>query len=58
MKEYGIEFLQPTKEQIALFEKSARKTYDKNIPSLYSRELFEKVESIVKTYRTAHSSLK
>jgi len=58
MKEYGIEFLQPTKEQIVLFEKNAKKAYDKNMPALYSRELFEKVESIVKTYRTAHSSLK
>jgi TRAP-type transport system periplasmic protein len=51
LKESGIKFLAPTTEQIASFEKNALKTYGKNIPDLYSKELFNKVQAILKKHR-------
>ena len=47
----GIQIDTPTEDQIALFTENAEKTYEKNIPSLYSRELFEQVNGILKELR-------
>ncbi len=47
----GIQIDTPTEDQVALFTENARKTYEKNIPSLYSRELFDQVNGILKEFR-------
>ena len=47
----GIQVDTPTVEQIAQFKENAEKTYEKNIPSLYSRELFDQVNVILKAFR-------
>jgi TRAP-type transport system periplasmic protein len=51
LEESGIEFLSPAPEQIVSFERNARKTYEKNMPQLYSKELFDKVLDLLKGYR-------
>jgi TRAP-type transport system periplasmic protein len=47
----GIQIDKPTPDQIALFTKNAEKTYEKNIPSLYSRKLFDQVKGILNDIR-------
>ncbi|MCP3952373.1 MAG: ABC transporter substrate-binding protein [Desulfobacterales bacterium] len=47
----GIQIDTPTEDQVALFAENARKTYAKNIPALYSRELFDQVSGILKAFR-------
>jgi len=47
----GIEMVSPTARQIAAFEANARKTYERSIPDLYSRDLLNRVEAILKDYR-------
>ncbi len=47
----GIQVDTPTADQVALLEENAAKTYEKNIPSLYSRELFNQVNDILKEFR-------
>jgi len=54
LKEAGIAFVAPTKEQVEAFREHALKTYNKNIPGLYSRELFDRVKGLLKGYREAH----
>lgn len=54
LKESGIKFVLPQKQEISSFQDSAIKTYEKNIPGIYSRELFNRVQEIVKEYRKAH----
>lgn len=51
LKEAGIRFLSPTTGQIASFEENARITHMKNIPALYSKELYDTVQRLLKTYR-------
>ena len=47
----GIQVDTPTAEQVARLKENAAKTYEKNIPSLYSRELFDQVNAILKAFR-------
>ncbi len=47
----GIQIDTPTEDQVALLTENAGKTYEKNIPALYSRELFEQVNIILKEFR-------
>ncbi len=47
----GIQIDTPTEDQVALFSKNAKKTYEENIPSLYSRDLFNQVSGILKAFR-------
>ena len=47
----GIQVETPTEDQIALLQENARKTYAKNIPSLYSQELFDQVGGILRDFR-------
>ena len=54
LKESGIEIVNPSKDQIAAFEINAQNTYEKSIPDLYSRELFNRVQTIIKDYRKAN----
>jgi TRAP-type C4-dicarboxylate transport system substrate-binding protein len=51
LKKEGIIFESPPKKQIASFEEDAGKIYEKSIPQLYSRELFNRVQDILKTHR-------
>lgn len=51
LTESGIQVDTPTEDQIALLAENAKKTYAKNIPSLYSRELFDQVTGILKEFR-------
>ena len=51
LKKEGIIFESPPKKQITSFHEDARKIYEKSIPQLYSRELFNRVQDILKTYR-------
>ena len=51
LKKEGIIFESPPKKQITSFHEDAGKIYEKSIPQLYSRELFNRVQDILKTYR-------
>jgi len=51
LKESGIKFIPPLKQEINSFQDSALKTYEKNIPDIYSRDLFNRVQEILKEYR-------
>ncbi len=52
LTESGIKIDTPSDTQIALFYENAKKTYEKNIPALYSRELFNQVNGILTEFRT------
>lgn len=56
LKESGIKFVLPLKQEISSFQDSALKTYEKNIPDIYSRELFNRVQEIVREYRETHKA--
>lgn len=53
LEESGIRFVAPSAEQVADFEKNARKTYEKNMGELYGRELFEQVRSLLEAHRAS-----
>jgi TRAP-type C4-dicarboxylate transport system substrate-binding protein len=53
LKKEGIIFESPTKKQVASFYEDARKIYEKSIPNLYSKELFNRVQDILKTHRNS-----
>jgi len=54
LKKMGIIIESPSKKQITSFHEDARKIYEKSIPQLYSRELFNRVQDILRVYRTTH----
>ncbi|OQW98407.1 MAG: hypothetical protein BWK74_04610 [Desulfobacteraceae bacterium A6] len=54
LRDSGIKFVLPLKQEISSFQDSALKTYEKNIPEIYSRELFKRVKEILKEYRETH----
>jgi TRAP-type C4-dicarboxylate transport system substrate-binding protein len=51
LSEAGIESIPPAAEQIAWFQKSAQKNYQMSIPSLYSKELFDRIRGLIAEYR-------
>ena len=51
LKKEGIIFESPPQKQITSFHEDAGKIYEKSIPQLYSRELFNRVQDILKTHR-------
>ncbi|MBW1821858.1 MAG: TRAP transporter substrate-binding protein DctP [Deltaproteobacteria bacterium] len=53
LKKMRIIFEFPSKKQIASFHEDAGKIYEKSIPQLYSRELFNRVQNILKAYRNS-----
>lgn len=53
LKKEGIIFESPSQKQITSFHEDAGKIYEKSIPQLYSRELFNRVQDILKTYRNS-----
>ncbi|MFH1981854.1 MAG: TRAP transporter substrate-binding protein DctP [Pseudomonadota bacterium] len=51
----GVQPVPPSAEQITLFKVNAQKTYQQNIPELYSQGLFDRVQGILGTYRSTHA---
>ncbi len=51
LAESGITFVSPTAAQIARFRKSAERTYQEEIPAIYPRALFDRVEALLAEYR-------
>ncbi len=51
LEKEGIIFESPPQKQITSFHEDAGKIYEKSIPQLYSRELFNRVQDILKTHR-------
>jgi len=52
LEEEEIEFSRPSADLTVFFRKRAQETYQKNIPKLYSRELFDQVQTLLKEYRS------
>jgi len=52
LEEEDIAFTQPSADLAQFFKKRAQETYQKNIPKLYSRELFDQVQTLLKEYRS------
>lgn len=55
LKSSGIEPVSPNAGQIAVFKANAQKTYQQNIPEIYSQALFDRVQEILNAYRRAHA---
>ncbi len=51
LKKSGIEFLKPSAEDIKKFESYAQNVYKKSIPDIYSQQLFDKVQGVLKGMR-------
>jgi TRAP-type C4-dicarboxylate transport system substrate-binding protein len=51
LSQAGITMIPPTPEQTAAFRQSAEKNYRMSMPSLYSKELFERVRELIAEYR-------
>ena len=51
IQEAGIERISPTSEQIASFQRSAKKNYEMSVPSLYSQELLDRIRGLIADYR-------
>jgi TRAP-type C4-dicarboxylate transport system substrate-binding protein len=58
LKKESITFEQPTQKQIASFYQDARGIYKKSIPQLYSKDLFQRTQDILKTFRNTQPSSK
>jgi len=58
LKESGVKFVLPSMQVVSSFEENAKKTYEINIPELYSQELFNKIEQILTEYRETQKSVK
>jgi len=54
LSEAGVKFVTPPEEQVRLFEKNAAKTYERSIPGLYSREIFNRIKDILKNFRAEY----
>ncbi len=52
LAESGVQMVKPTPAQLQQFRQSAEKTYQQNMPSLYSRQLFDRVQQILHQFRT------
>jgi TRAP-type C4-dicarboxylate transport system substrate-binding protein len=56
LKESGIAFLTPERQQIELFRENAKTIHHMGRQKLYSEELFNKVEGILKAYRKSRKA--
>jgi len=54
LSEAGVKFVIPPEEQIRLLEKNATKAYESSIPDLYSRETFDRIKDILRTFRAEY----
>jgi len=53
LKKEDIIFESPTRNQIFSFNEDAKEIYKKSIPQLYSKELFNRIQDILKAYRNS-----
>lgn len=51
MKETGVGLVRPSTDQLSLFQENAEASYKKNIPDLYSQQLLNEVQHLLKSYR-------
>ena len=51
IQEAGIERIAPAPEQIASFQRCARKNYEMSVPSLYSQALLDRIRGLIAEYR-------
>jgi len=51
LRETGIKVVSPTPEQVGRFKRSARIAVEKNIPQLYPRELYNKIQKYIRDYQ-------
>ena len=51
LKATGIAFEKPTDRQVRVFKEFARKVHTQNMDKLYSRELYEEVQEILREFR-------
>jgi len=58
LKESGVKFVLPSKQEASSFEENAKKTYEINIPELYSKDLLNKVQQILTEYRETRKTAK
>jgi len=58
LKESGVKFVLPSNQEVSSFEENAKKTYEINIPELYSKDLFNRVQEILVEYREARKTAK
>jgi TRAP-type transport system periplasmic protein len=52
----GVTFVSPTPDQVTAFSDNARRTWDKNMPKLYPKSLFDRVRSLLEKYRQEHKT--
>ena len=52
----GIEFLQPSADQVAVFHEKAQEFHKRGMSSLYSPALFERVQRLLEEYRRQHGN--
>ncbi len=58
LKESGVKFVLPSKQEVSSFEENAKKTYEINIPELYSKDLFNRVQEILMEFRETQKTAK
>ena len=58
LKDSGVKFILPSKQEVSSFNENAKKTHEINIPELYSKDLFNKVQKILSEYRETHQTAK
>ncbi len=58
LKDAGVKFVLPSRKDVFSFEENARRTYGINIPEIYSKELFNKVQEILSEYRENWKAVK
>jgi TRAP-type transport system periplasmic protein len=56
LKGAGIRFILPSRQIISFFEENAKKTYEASMNELYSRDLFNTIQEILKEYREARKT--
>ena len=58
LKKSGVKFVLPSKQEVPSFEENAKKTYEINIPELYSKDLFNRVQEILTEFRETSKTAK
>ena len=58
LKESGVKFVLPSRQMVSTFEENAKKTYEINIPELYSKDLFNKIQQMLTEYRDKQKTAK
>ena len=56
LQSQGVILVSPAAEQLGRFEASARRTYRQSIPTLYSADLFDRIQSMLEAHRKSGQS--